>query len=299
MRRGWADLDGNGHYWPSQPSPASPTTPVDPLISPDFTGWWQRGTTLMTRIWRPALAVNLVAAVPMALVAVPVQITINHELASLRTATRLAEVTGALTATGLMLASTLVTFLLHVIAVLITAQLVILVATGRPPGIRAALATSVRRIPALIGWNAVTAVLTGAAFLCCVLPAFYFAVVLLVLPVVVLLEPGRGVGRCFQIFHVDFGASATRAGTLFGLGMACESLASVADFLTDPSIGLTDPGPILSTFQAVLSVLLYVVYGVLGTPLLVTAYADMRARTEPFSTAHLITPPTTRPAPPS
>jgi len=68
----------------------------------------------------------------------------------------------------------------------------------------------------------------------------------------------------------------------------------VAEFVGSAALSpLGDATTAFSVSSAVLSAVFSVATGVVISPLLLTAYADMRARHEPFSTAYLL------PAPPT
>ena len=289
--QGWAELDGNGHYWLAQQPPLPPSyyaTPADPLVSADYQGWWARGVALIKQIWKPAALLHGAVAVPTLALSMPVQRDFQREQDLFNTAqaaapTTLPPVGDLLLAALITFAAGLVTGALLLITMSATVQLVVFAATGQPVRLGPALRAALRRAHALLGWGALALLITVGALLLCILPIFYAGAVLAVLPVVVTLERGVGVGRCFQLFHANFGVSAARVGTLFGLGLAALLVTSVVIVAADQAGGAAG-----LAVEAVLNWLYAVAVGVLGVPLLVLTYADMRSRHEPFSTAYLM-----------
>jgi hypothetical protein len=174
-------------------------------------------------------------------------------------------------------------------------------ALGREARAGRALRSVLPRLPALIGWTMVGGLIALVAVLACILPVFYVAAVLAILPVVVLFEPGGGISRCFQLFHTDLGAAVARIATIAGLGLAvvipASMLSAVASAVTqgsafsDPQAAAASTAAIAvgSVVGTVLSSAASVISGVLLTPLIVATYADLRARREPFVTAYLAT----------
>lgn len=287
-------MDGNGHYWPGQPPalpPAYYATPADPLVSPNYEGWWQRGLALTRQTWKQVLTVQAVAVLPMAAVTLPVSIRLADESARMMAASqadprRLPDMSGYFQAAlpfGLL---TLLTSLVSVVAMAVCIRLVVLAATGQPVSIAAAFSTGIRRAPAVVGWGLLAGFVYIAAILACFLPIFYAAAALMVLPVVVTLERGSGIGRCFSLFNADIGTSVARVATLFGISVGSAFVAGVLGAGFETIAGGT-AGVLFSTvFNSITALAISVIVA----PLLVAAYADMRSRREPFSTAYLTTP---------
>ncbi|BCB86200.1 hypothetical protein Psuf_035130 [Phytohabitans suffuscus] len=123
------------------------------------------------------------------------------------------------------------------------------------------------------------------------MPGLYFGAVLVVLAPVVALERRNAIGRCFKLFHGDFGASLARVATILGILIAASVIGGgvgVAATLAAPpqtaSTGaLIAAAAVSSGFAAVIGGAVRL----LTDPLTVAAYADMRARVEPLSTAVL------------
>ncbi|MBO3739666.1 hypothetical protein [Actinoplanes flavus] len=301
MNQGWAELDGNGHYWPAQP-PAIPPSyyamPDDPLVSPNYEGWWARAGALAKKIWKPALKLNAVALLPLLALTVPANVMLTTEQRELQTATLdqanppdMSTLTEFLTAAGWLLAATMVAALVSAVVTAATVRLVVLAATGQPVSLREALRTALRRGPAVIGWQILGGLLGALAFLACFLPILYVGAALMILPVVVTIERGVGIGRSFSLFHADIGASLARVGSIWAVTIGASMVLAATGTVLELTVGGT-PGVVVSSLW---SGLYYLVAGIYITPLLVTAYADMRARREPFSTAYL-TPEAERPA---
>jgi len=261
--------------------------PEDPLVSADFAGWWRRSFTLLSADWLPIIQVQLIWAVPLLILGVITGLnapdtTVQFDPGS----PDLSEAFGPLR----LVPFTLIAVLLTVVAQMATLDVLVQHATGRPVSVGQALINGLRRFPALLGWQILAGlvILLGACLL--VLPGIYAAAVLLILPVIILLERGEGIGRAFQLFHANLGASAGRIATVFGLNLAF----TVAEFVGSEALSpLGDATTAFSVSSAVLSAVFSVATGVVISPLLLTAYADMRARHEPFSTAYLL------PAPPT
>ncbi|MBB2947919.1 hypothetical protein FB565_007690 [Actinoplanes lutulentus] len=294
MNHGWENLDGNGHYWPSQ-TPGVPSSfhagPSDPLVSPDFSGWCARGTALVKLIWKPALLLHVIVAVPTLVISLPAQNLLEREQSTFTIAldarpTGFPPVGDLAVAVLVVLLAALFTGALYLIATSATVQLVIQAATGRPVELGNALKVALRRTPALFGWGVLAMLLSVVAVLFCILPVIYVAAVLAVLPVVVTVERGAGIGRCFQLFHADFGVSAGRVATVYGIALGASFALLVVSTLAHAGLGATAG----SATEVILNGLFSVAFGVVGTTFLVTTYADMRSRKEPFSTAYLTAP---------
>jgi hypothetical protein len=150
-----------------------------------------------------------------------------------------------------------------------------------------------RRIHAMIGWGLLAGLLAGVGLLLCIVPGIYVAFVMITLPAIVLLERGKGIGRAFELFHAKFGASLARVATIVGIYLVASVVESAFSGLV--SDGGFDPyaAPTVSSalIGSILSVAFSVVLSIVLAPLTLTAYADMRARREPFSTSYLMPPP--------
>ncbi|WP_250035609.1 hypothetical protein [Paractinoplanes maris] len=282
---------GAAGYGPPGYGPAGPgyqlppgyyAGPEDPLVSANFGGWWQRSFTLLAAVWRPMVQVQLLWAIPLAIVGVLSALYVPEQVGfSGTTAPDLSEV---FTPLLLLLPFTLLAVVLTLVAQLATLEVVVQRATGRPVSAGQALLAGLRRSLALLGWQILAGLTVLAGALLCFLPGIYAAIVLIILPPIILLERGKGIGRAFQLFHADFGASIARIATVGGLNIAFILVEGVFVGVLNPGADTSSP---LGIASAVLSALFSVATGVVICPLILTAYADMRARHEPFSTAYL------------
>jgi len=276
----------------SQAGPPGWVAAQDPLISADYNGWWRRSFGLLHAAWKPMATVLGLATLLDLAVTMPA--TLRFEAAQ-RDARERIEAAGDqtdftlfLAGAGEFAAATAVAGLIYVLATLIAARMVIDAALGRTDGSRPAAAAA-RRFPAMIGWSVPALLLAVVAFALCFLPLLYVGAVLLVLPVVVLVERGNAIGRCFGLFHADIGAAISRVATIAALslaGLVVVNLITTVILVASGSSLADRPVPAI-----VADVILQGVYtfaiGMITTPMLVTAYADLRARREPFTSAEL------------
>ncbi|GIF41001.1 hypothetical protein [Actinoplanes xinjiangensis] len=287
-------MDGNGHYWPGQPPalpPAYYPTPADPLVSPNYEGWWQRGITLARQTWKQVLTVHAITAIPTTALTLPAGLRLADESDAMTAAIeaspgRMPDLSGYLPAVLQFGALSIVASLISAVAVAVSIQLVVLAATGRPVSIAVAFRAGVRRAPAVIGWGALAAFVYLGAALACLLPIVYVAAALITLPVVATLERGAGIGRSFTLFHADLGTSVSRIATMLALSLGSLLVFGLIGGAVEVAVGGA-AGVIVSTLFTSVAGL---VIGIFTTPLLVATYADMRARREPFSTAYLVPP---------
>jgi hypothetical protein len=258
--------------------------PDDPLVSPDFAGWWSRSMRLLSVAWRPLLIVQLLWAVPLLVLTIlgnvlPGDTTTTTDELGWKDLTPLLFIALPVLAAA---------FLIALIAELAMFDLLVRHVTGRPMSIRDALMTGLRRTPAMLGWGIIGGllILVGAVF--CLLPGVYFGLVLTILPAVVLLERGNAIGRSFQLFHANFGAAIARVGVICAVSIGFLIVENA--FAGALGNGYLSEGPVSTTagvVTAFLSVAFSIISGVVVAPLTLTAYADMRARREPFSTTYL------------
>ena len=310
----WPGQPGGQPAWPGQPVAPPPYgwmtqsrfDPSDPLVSDDYSGWWRRSIAIMRKGWRQLALLQLLFVIPILAFQVPAEFIAEREQrglgASLGADTTAAPDFGAILGPlTLVFAAALVAAAIYTLGTLATMRMVAVIATGGRPSIGAALGAAARRVPAMIGWYILAALLATVALLACLLPVVYVAAALTILPAVVLFERGGAIPRCFRLFHADFGASVSRIATIFGLAIAMSVVVGMVTFLVtlavqgsaaiDTTADVSTAGLTVTTaVSAVLNGLTYLLAGVVGTPLIVTAYADMRARHEPFSGPSLVTP---------
>ncbi|MFG1990046.1 hypothetical protein ACGFJ7_08710 [Actinoplanes sp. NPDC048988] len=249
--------------------------PYDPLVSGDYSGWWQRGIALVRTLWKPMALVQLTLNGPLlvlgGLAAVPV--TFNGLSDD-----------GWIDDPAVVLPVAIPIVLIAVLASLVvqlaTVEIALQHVTGRPVSVGAALLTGLRRLLAFIGWGIPAGLLIALGAIACLLPGLYVAAAMITLPVLVLVERGGIIGRAFNLFHADFGASAGRVATIFAVQFALGGAEGVVGIVA----GL-DPTGVTSI---AVSVLFAIASGVFLAPFLLTTYADQRARLEPFTTAQLV-----------
>ncbi|MFI7541620.1 hypothetical protein [Actinoplanes sp. NPDC049599] len=298
---------GEWQGWPTTPPPqpyayAHPQQPAfdpgDPLVSNDFNGWWQRGFRLLRAAWRPMAVIQALVAVPTLILLVPAMVMFQDRqregLAKLEASTTtesLPDLSELFAGFPILLAATAGAGLFYLFGQLAGQQVVVFTATGRTGNlVGPALLAAAKRLPALIGWYLLAIPVLIVATVLCFFPVIYVAAALTVLPVVVLLERGNGIGRCFQLFHASIGVSVSRIATIFGLSLAGGLLLTLVTTVVDVTIGgsFNTPNSAATVVNTVLQSAYYVVAYLVVAPLLVTAYADMRARREPFGTASLL-----------
>jgi hypothetical protein len=287
-------------YGPPPPPPGSgygpPVAggfPPDPLISPDFAGWWQRGLQVVRRSWRQLAILQAIVAV--FTVALQGAAAVSQSL-SLRELNGLSETETpplgtVLGASALTFVASIGAVLMSTLVTLAAVRIVVVTATGGQPDVAEALRGAARRLFPMIGWSLLAGLIVVAGICACIMPGLYFWAVFSVLAPVVAFERGGAIGRCFTLFHGDLGRSLARIATVIGIlfagTMVAALVAVVGDVFADP---LTAPTPALVAAALVSTAIGVVVGGglrVLTDPLTVAAYADMRARIEPLSSAML------------
>ncbi|HZN18891.1 MAG TPA: hypothetical protein VFB84_12055 [Micromonosporaceae bacterium] len=274
--------------------PQLPGYSTDPLISPDYNGWWSRGLFIVKRGWRPLAALQAVGVVLSLLVQAPVlayaavvsdDLGTGLETPDPATPSDLAPMFGVF---GLTLMGVFVSLILAAMVTVATVHIGVSVAVGTEVRIADALLLAARRAFPLLGWQLLAAPIYLVALCLCVLPVLYVGAVFVVLPVVVAVERTNVISRCFSLFHGNLGSSVARIATIMGLGLAGSLAGVLTGGLGDGLVQLAVPdtsgvvgGSVVSTL---LGVLTSGALAVLLTPLALTAYADMRARVEPVNT---------------
>ncbi|MCO8272902.1 hypothetical protein M1L60_20105 [Actinoplanes sp. TRM 88003] len=258
--------------------------PADPLVSADFGGWWQRSFALLGAVWRPMVQVQLVWAIPLVAVGILTAIYGPDRTVDF-TSTNPPEFDDLFGPLLVVLPFALIAVVLTLVAQLATLDVLVQRATGQPVSVGRALLTGLRRFFPMLGWQILAGLVTIVGLLLCILPGVYVLIVFLILPVIVLVERGQGISRAFQLVHADFGPAAARLAVIVGMHIAFVIAEGIFSAVLNPT---TAAGPGVTVATAVLSTAFSVATGVVMSPLLLTAYADMRARREPFSTAYLI-----------
>ncbi|GGM74717.1 hypothetical protein ACFFX1_13710 [Dactylosporangium sucinum] len=281
----------------------------DPLISPNYGGWWQRTIAILKTAWKPLATLQAVGVVVTILVSVPQALYLVY------LQSQLPQTTGTTTTTeidfgpmlgvlGLSVLGVFVNLLVQFAIVIASNHIAVSVASGYQPQIGRSLAMAGKRVFPLIGWQLLAGLITIVGFCACILPGIYMIAVFLVLPVVVTFERTNVISRCFQLFHGDLGSSIARVATVWGIGIGVAIVAGIIAQVIQLGFGGVESlsttnfetrGPVLTgaltvgiIIGTVISALLSAAGSVLTAPLTLTAYADMRSRIEPgLSTARL------------
>ncbi|MEV4135364.1 hypothetical protein AB0J72_24710 [Dactylosporangium sp. NPDC049742] len=304
-----------GVYDPSQAYAIYQMVPVagvigegDPLVSPDFAGWWRRSMAILRRGWDKlallqliGLAVVLAYSVPLSLVS----LDLSGDLS------RTDPVTGApvppdpgqvFPALGLILLGSFVGVFVSFVVSIASNHVAVAIAAGVRPRLGAALLLAARRVFPLLGWQVLAGLIVCVGFCACFLPAIYLAAVFTLLPAVVTFERGgSAISRCFKLFHQDLGASISRIATTIALGAAAAFVGAIISIIVQGGTGgasalsLEPVGVTGADGKFVLGVVLASVVSeviaragaVVTAPMSLATYADMRARVEGLSTATL------------
>jgi hypothetical protein len=303
-RQGYA-VPGSAPPGPTgyQPVPGQ----ADPLVSADYGGWFARGKAVAVAGRRPLLMLQVVNAVAALLLQGPAVVYLVLVLDDAQAAlggpggTEPPDFGAFLAAlwpaAGVSAAAVLLAGLVSLVVTLASMRVVVRVAAGEHAQPGREFAAALRRLPALAGWSLLGLLLAAVGALFCILPGVYVALVLTLLPAVVLFERGGALARCFRLFHADLGAALGRVLTVVGLGIAGNVLVNLVQRLVALVLvgvgggadGAVPPGLLVA--DALVGIVLQVIVSaglaVLLIPLLVGAYAHLRARREPLTTATL------------
>jgi hypothetical protein len=282
-------------------SPVPPPTPFadpsDPLISADYAGWWRRNIGILKAYWRPLALLQVIGAIAALVLRVPAEIIAALQTRGLMTGTppdsrtALRALGQALPGLGVAAAGSILAALVASLVTLAGMRLIVVAVTGGQPDVGGALRGALGRLFPFLGWGLLAGLMLLAGFCACFVPALYFAAVFTVLPAVVLFERGGVIARCFKLFHADIGASLARVATIVGIAIAVRLVSSVvgaivgavAQAASAGTGGLVSSALITTVFDVAISAGL----GVVLTPLILTTYADERARREPLHTGVL------------
>jgi hypothetical protein len=257
--------------------------PQDPLVSNDLAGWWNRSLRLARKTWRPLLLVHLISVPALEISIAWTQAVTNDKLQNLHSDPDQVTTSDVGKALAAMAVAVIVGGLLSVVVGLAAQRILVQAATDRPTSIGAALRDGLRRTPAMIGWSIPAGLLVIVGLLCCVVPGLYVGAVFTVLPAVVLLERGNAISRSFQLLHADIGAALGRIVVYYGVTFLFGAVAGVFTNVVAAVATTT----VTAVTTAVVGTVFSLASSILVTPMILTAYADMRARHEPFSTAYL------------
>jgi hypothetical protein len=276
---------------PVQQPPGS-GDPSDPLISPDYAGWWQRNINILKAYWRPLAVLQAFGAVAELVLLIPADLVQALQARGLQGGNPAArEIARALPGLGAGLLGAILAALVVTLVTMAGMRLVVVAVTGGQPDVGDALRGALRRLPPLAGWGLLASLLVLFGLCLCLLPGLYFAAVFTVLPAVVLFERGGAIGRCFKLFHAEFAASLARVATIIGLAIAATLVTMTVDGIVGAIVraGSVATGALVSgtLVSTVLAVAVNAALGVVLAPLTLTTYADERARLEPLHTGVL------------
>jgi hypothetical protein len=279
---------------PSFPGSGPPAPPNDPLISPDYAGWLQRWTAILKAAWRPLLILQLcglVITLPV-LALVSVQSAFNARDVDRKLEQGLPETPdlgNLLALGGVSLAASVVSYALYALVLLASIRVVVTAATGGQASVKQAASGSLGRVLPFIGWELVTGLLAMVAVCACFFPVLYVLAATAVLAAVVTFERDGIIGRCFRLFNADLGSSLARVLTIAAVWLVTSVVTGVPGLVLQPSAD-TSTGLLvaMAIVAALIQVAAQVVIGVITAPMIVTTYADMRARIEHLTTPMLV-----------
>ena len=256
-------------------------SPEDPLVSNDIGGWWNRSFRLLQKAWRPLLLVHLISVPPLEILTAWAQIAATNDIGTDPEHITLSDLRNVLLLLGVAL---VVGGLLSAVVSLAGQRILVQAATGRPISVGAALLEGLRRTPALIGWGIPISLMIIVGLFFCIVPGLYFGAVFTVLPAVVLLERGKAISRSFQLLHADVGAALGRIVIYYAVSI----LFVIVQSLFTSAVAAIGTSTAVTVASTAVGIVFTLASAVAVTPMVLTAYADMRARREPFSTAYLM-----------
>jgi hypothetical protein len=278
-------VPAGGYTTPPQPAF------TDPLVSPNYNGWWNRSISIVKRGWKPLAALQAIGVALALLLEAPaagygalMSDDINRAIRS-RGTDGLPDLTSLVGLIGIGVAGVLLTIIIGSMVTIATVHVGVSVAMQVPVRISEAVALAARRVFPLIGWQLLALPIYIAGLCLCVLPVIYVAAVFLVLPVVVAVERTNAIGRCFRLFHRDLGSAVARTATILGILLAASLvggvIGSVFEAAARTGAGGTAGIVTGSVVSTLVTALISGAVAVLVAPLTLTAYADLRARVEP------------------
>ena len=290
---------------PYQPLPSYPTEGYavpevapggDPLVSPDYNGWWQRTMAIVKTSWKELLTLQLIGAVFVLILRGPTavyqQITTNDFSNAAKTGGNTPSLGPLFAGVGLSFLGTVLSLLVAALVTLATVLVVVTAATGGRASVGEALSRGLGRLFPLIGWQLLASLIIIAGVCACILPAIYFAAVFTVLAPVVAFERTNAISRCFRLFHGNLGTSVSRVATLFGIyigaGIIGGVIGAIFTVAMHPTTAPTGTVVVASLITTAVAAIIGAAAGILTGPLTVTAYADMRSKLEPVSTPILV-----------
>jgi hypothetical protein len=264
--------------------------PYDPLVSVSYAGWWARSVELAKRTWAQTLLLQVAVVAVNLLVILPVTL-LQHWLFFGGGTLNLS---GAMKSLPITLASGIVLTALRLVVFAVVGlagvHLVTAVAVGRPVSAVTAMRQAMFRVWPMIGWSLLFGLLVGLGYAACVLPAFYLALLFILLAPVIAYERGNPFDRTFTLANSAFsgplGVLATILGVYVGGFVVQLAIAQVMSLVMTAALGAT--GEYVNVvLAAVVSCVIWAGVAVFAYPTQVTAYALLRARREALSTGQL------------
>lgn len=260
--------------------------PDDPLVPHDFSSWTARIVDAFVRSWRRIILLQLVLAVPVAVLGYVVArtsgITVdNGVVGGLGNDTGTVTVShpGRLALTLVLFA--VVVFVLGAVVQLASLWLIVAQAAGRPPDLGSAARFAVRRMLPLIGWNLLVTVMVAVGALLFIVPGVYLAVVLVPTVLGVVAFERRGVGRCFELVRGRFWAVFGRCA--MGL-LVLLAYSELVQLIVRAIFGIDHQS---SLGAQLLSAVLTLPGAVVSSAFFVITYAELRGRRDGTTTGAL------------
>ncbi|GAA1702247.1 hypothetical protein GCM10009765_59640 [Fodinicola feengrottensis] len=293
---------------PSQPTPdayagypgARNLDPNDPLVAADYGGWWARGTALARKTWKHVLILQIAFVVLELILITPVHIwqaslaVVPGSIAPGQNPNDvLAQSLGR--QVGPILLSLVAGVLTQVIAAiigLVVVHLMVMAATNEQLDIGVAFQRASRRLGIIVLWSVIFGLLATIGFVLCVLPGFYVALVGMLLAPVVAFERGNPLGQAFTLYNRNFGLALGLTLTVVACGLVAGIVAGCfggALTIGSAVTGSTGAYILSAVITVLISAVLTAAVQLLTYPLTTVAYATLRARLEPLSTAQLAT----------
>lgn len=276
------------------PGGMRPPPGYDPLISPDYSGWFQRSMTIVRNGWRSLAGIQAIGVAVAFLVQAPLAVYlvfVIDEITKKVVEGGQLDPKDSIAIAGYSMLSVVVSTIVMAIVSIAAIYISTAVSIGVKPDFNGGVRWALRRAFPLIGWQIIFGFLALLGFCLCFLPGLYIFAVMTVLPAVVLFERGDALPRCFRLFHGDLGAAAGRVATIIGITMAAGGVGSLLGMIGSGIATAALPQDTGLAVGSLISTLFLItvqgIVGVLLAPLTLTAYADLRARFEPLSTPML------------
>ena len=254
----------------------------DPLVPADFSSWMGKIVDAVGRSWRPLILLQLVLAVPLAIL-----LALFEHAAGSRTGLTVTDskvhwtFDHPGTAIGLGVGLGVVALVVGALVQLASLWVVIRQAADRDCPAKLAFRFAVDRVAPLIGWQIVAGVIIVLGLVALVVPGIYFAVVLIPTLLGVVGLERRGLRRCFELVRGQFFA-------LFG--RCCVALLIVAAYseldqvIVNGIFGRDATGWDVQLVASALQLPLEVA----GLAFLVITYVELRGKRVATSTADLL-----------